>query len=75
MPTKEEIKNFSVLIEELARKLQCSHIEAIVEHCKDTGFEIELASTLVSQRLKSIIRDEALKANLIKREGSKLPGL
>lgn len=75
MATKEEIKQFSSMIEELASKLECTHIEAICEHCKETGFEIELASTLISQRLKSIIRDEALKANMIKREGSKLPGL
>lgn len=61
------------MIEELARKLQCSHIEAIVEHCKTTGFEIEVASTLISPRLKGIIRDEAMDANMLKKEGNRLP--
>ena len=73
MPTKDEIKKFSLMIEELARKLQCSHIEAIVEHCKTTGFEIEVASTLISPRLKGIIRDEAMDANMLKKEGNRLP--
>lgn len=61
------------MIEELARKLQCSHIEAIVEHCKETGFEIEVASSLISPRLKGIIRDEAMDANMLKKEGNRLP--
>lgn len=73
MPTKEEVKNFSLLIEEIARHLKCSHIDAIVEHCKETGFEIEVASTLISPRLKSLIRDEAVDRNLLKKEGNRLP--
>ena len=46
MPTKEEIKQFSLLIEELAEKLRCNHIDAILEHCKTSGLEIEVASSL-----------------------------
>lgn len=73
MPSKDEIKQFSLMIEELARKLQTSHIDAIVEHCKDTGFEIELASSLISPRLKGIIRDEAYHMNMLKKDGNRLP--
>ena len=73
MATKEEMKNFSNLIEQLAKDLQCSHIEAIVEHCNKTGFEIEVASTLISPRLKSVIRDEAIRSNMLKKEGARLP--
>lgn len=73
MPSKEEIKEFSMMIEELARTLRTTHLEAIIEHCNTTGFEIEVASTLVSPRLKSIIRDEASSLNLLKKEGAKLP--
>lgn len=61
------------MIEELARRLQCSHIDAIVEHCKETGFEIEVASSLISPRLKGLIRDEAVSANMLKKEGNRLP--
>lgn len=73
MPTKDEIKQFSLMIEELAKKLKCSHMEAVLEHCKLTGFEIEVASTLISPRLKSYIRDEALNLNMLKKEGASLP--
>lgn len=73
MPTKDEIKQFSLLIEELARKLQCTHMDAILEHCKETGFEIEVASTLISPKLKNIIRDEAIGMNMLKKEGNRLP--
>jgi hypothetical protein len=61
------------MIEELARKLQSSHIDAIVEHCNTTGFEIEVASSLISPRLKGIIRDEAYHMNMLKKDGNRLP--
>ena len=73
MPTKDEIKQFSLMIEELARRLQCTHMDAILEHCKETGFEVEVASTLVSSKLKNIIRDEAISMNMLKKEGNRLP--
>ena len=73
MPTKDEIHKFSLMIESMARKLKCSHIDAIVEHCNTSGFEIEVASTLISPRLKSLIRDEAITHNMLKKEGNQLP--
>jgi hypothetical protein len=73
MPTKDEVRKFSLMIEELARKLKCSHIDAILDHCKTSGFEVEVASTLISPRLKGIIRDEAIDANMLKKEGNRLP--
>ena len=72
MPTKDEIKKFSLMIEHLAVDLQCSRLDAILEHCKDTGLEVEVASTLISSALKSKIKEEAEELNLIKKT-SKLP--
>ena len=72
MPTKDEIKQFSLLIEQIAEQLRCSRMDAILEHCKESGLEIEVASTLVSTALKAKIRDEAQELNLIKKT-SKLP--
>ena len=72
MPTKDEIKKFSLMIEQLASNLQCNRMDAILEHCKDTGLEIEVASTLISPALKAKIKDEAQELNLIKKT-SKLP--
>jgi hypothetical protein len=72
MPTKTEIRDFSVLIEKLAVKLRCNRIDAILQHCKETGMEIELASSLVSPALKAKLKEEAQDLNLIKKT-SKLP--
>jgi len=72
MPTKDEIKTFSLMIEKLASELNCNRMDAILEHCKDTGLEIEVASTLISPALKAKIKEEAQELNLIKKT-SKLP--
>ena len=72
MPTKDEIKKFSLMIEELAEKLRCNRMDAILQHCKETGLEVEVASTLISSALKAKIREEAQELNLIKKT-SKLP--
>ena len=73
MPTKDEILSFSLLIEKKALDLRCSHIDAILEYCKETGLEIEVASSLISAKLKSTIRDEAHSQNMLKKEGARLP--
>jgi selenophosphate synthetase-related protein len=52
--------------------LRCNHIEAVVEHCKETGLEIEVASTLISQALKAKIREDAQENNMM-RKTAKLP--
>lgn len=72
MPTKEEIKNFSLVIEQMALNLKCNKIDAIVHYCQEMGMEIEVASSLLSSNLKAKIREEAEEANLLKKT-SKLP--
>jgi len=72
MPTKNEISEFSMMIEELAIKLRCNRMDAILQHCKTSGLEVEVASTLISSALKAKIREEAQELNLIKKS-SKLP--
>jgi hypothetical protein len=72
MPTKDEIKDFSLLIEQLATQLRCTRMDAILEHCKETGLEIEVASTLISSALKARIKEEAEENNMLKKT-SKLP--
>ena len=72
MPTKNEISEFSEMIEILAIENRLTRMDAIVQHCDLTGMEIEVASTLISSALKSRIREEAQNLNLMKRS-SKLP--
>ena len=67
MPTKNEISEFSELINDLAIREKMTRIEAIVHHCEQTGLEVDVASTLISSALKSKIREEAQEANLLKK--------
>ncbi len=68
MPTKEECRVFSALIEEMVQgNRDMNYMDAILEHCKETGFEIEMAATLLTAPLKSKITEEAETLNLIKK--------
>lgn len=64
--SKEEIAAFSSEIEKLVQSTDYNYIEAIVEYCKQTGLEIEVASSLISSSLKSKIHYDAQKNNLLK---------
>lgn len=72
MPTKDEIRDFSMLIEELTLRLKCDYLDAILHHCKSTSLEVEVASTLLSSSLKSKIREQAENNNQLKKS-SRLP--
>lgn len=72
MPTRDEIKKFSMMIEELAAQKRIGLMDAICHHCKESGLEVEVAATLVSSALKAKIKEEAQSLNLIKKS-SKLP--
>lgn len=71
-PSIEEVKKFSLMIDELASELGCTRLDAILFHCDKTGLEVEVASTLISNVLKSRIREESERENLVKRS-SRLP--
>lgn len=72
MPTKDEIRDFSLKVEEIAEQYSVHCMDAIVQHCEETGIEIEVAATLISPYLKARIKEEAQSVNLIKKS-SKLP--
>lgn len=65
MPTKEEMLKFSKAIEKLVTETDYNHMEAIVEYCKTTGMEIEVAATLVNSNLKSKIEADAQDCNMM----------
>ncbi len=73
MPTKDEMKNFALNIERIVANTDYNYIEAIVEYCKQTGLEIEIAATLINSNLKSKIENNAMDLNLLKIKGSRLP--
>ena len=72
MPTQDEIKEFSMLIEQMALDKRLGLMDAICHHCKETGLEVEVAATLISSALKARIKEEAQELNLIKKS-SRLP--
>ena len=73
MPTKDEMAKFAKAIEALVANTDYNYIEAIVEHCKQTGLEIEVAATLVNANLKSKLEGNAMDNNMMKEKGSRLP--
>ena len=72
MPTKDEMVKFARAIDGMVANTDLNYIEAIVEYCKKTGLEIEVAATLISSALKAKIKEEAQDNNMLKKN-SKLP--
>lgn len=73
MPTKDEMAKLAKAIDGLVANTDFNYIEAIVEYCKQTGLEIEVAATLVNSNLKSKLANNAMDLNLLKEKGSRLP--
>jgi hypothetical protein len=73
MPTKDEMVKFARAIDGMVANTDYNYIEAIVEYCKQTGLEIEVAATLVNANLKSKLTANAMDLNLLKEKGSRLP--
>jgi hypothetical protein len=72
MPTRDEMMKFAKAIEEMMRRHRCNHIDAIVEYCRETGLEIEVAASLVNSNLKSKIESDAQEMRMMPTV-SKLP--
>lgn len=73
MPTKDEMKKFAFAIDSMVANTDHTYLEAIVEYCKTTGLEVEVAATLVNSALKTKIESQAMDNNMLKVKDSKLP--
>jgi hypothetical protein len=73
MPTKDEMKKFAFAIDSMVANTTYTYLEAIVEYCKTTGLEIEVAASLINSNLKTKIESEAMDNNMLKVKDSKLP--
>ena len=73
MPTKDEMGKFAKAIDAIVANTDFNYIEAIVQYCKDTGLEIEVAASLVNANLKAKLANDAMDLNLLKEKGSRLP--
>jgi Phage late-transcription coactivator len=71
---REDVAKFSILIEEIVKKTGLTYMEAVIEHCEQSGIEIDVGARLLSPALKSKIFTEASALNFLpKTETSKLP--
>ena len=74
MTSKEEILDFSMKIEDLVWMKDISYMDAIILYCEETGFEVEMASKLISGTLRSKIKIEAEQLHFLpKSNTAKLP--
>jgi hypothetical protein len=73
MPTKEEMSKFAKAIESLVANTDYNYIEAIVEYCKQTGLEVEVAASLCNSNLKAKLENDAMDNNMLKVKSSRLP--
>lgn len=73
MPTKDEQKKFSYAIDSLVANTDYNYIEAILEYCKQTGLEVEVAATLINKSLKKKIENQAMENNMLKVKSARLP--
>ena len=67
MPTKEEMRKFSEIIEQIVLAKRIDYMDAVLLHCEETGFEVELAATLLTPPIKAKISEEAQAMNLMKK--------
>ena len=72
MPTKEEQRKFSEIIERIVKEKRVDYMDAVIMHCEEIGFEVELAATLLTPPIKAKISEEAQALNLMKKV-NKLP--
>lgn len=70
---RDDKVQFSQMIERRAIETGCTHIEAIVAYCEETGLEIEMVKLLINQQLKKKIEDEAKNLRLLPGRSAKLP--
>jgi hypothetical protein len=73
MPTKDEMLRFSLQIEQFVANTDYTYLEAISEHCKETGLELEVAASLITPNLKAKIHEQADRLNMLKVKGNRLP--
>lgn len=73
MPSKQEMRKFAFEIDSIVANTDLNYLEAIVEYCKKTGLEVEVAATLVNSALKERIESDVMSRNLLKVKTNKLP--
>jgi hypothetical protein len=71
MATKEEKAQFYKEIEKIIIETngELNWIEAVTHYCQKTGMEVEVASTLINDKLRKKIEEVAVSKNYLKKRG------
>lgn len=72
-PSKEEMIKFSEHIESVVGQTEYTYLEAIVDYCKVSGLEVEVAATLIHPALKAKIETQVADLNMLKEKPNRLP--
>jgi hypothetical protein len=75
MPTKQEKAQFYKDIEKIVTETagELNWIEAITHYCETSGMEVEVAASLVNDKLKRKLTETAVSKNYLKKgKGGKL---
>jgi hypothetical protein len=71
-PTREEVKIFSMKIQELFDKTGMTYLESMLHYCEEIHLELEVAARLIDESIKSKLEKEAIELSYI-RSSSILP--
>lgn len=67
-------KEFESAIKEIMKvNSPITMIDAILHFCEQTNVEVETAASLISNKMKGVIENEAIKQNLIHNNRARLP--
>ena len=61
-------KNFTIVIENLAKEKHLTHMDAVLHYCEQEGIEPEAVGSLISKGLKEKIEANARDLNLLPRQ-------
>lgn len=64
---------FCSMVETRVSTLGMGYIEAITDVCEKSGLEFESVSKLMTPTMRKLLQSEAIKLNMLKRTGSRLP--
>ena len=66
MPSQYEQLAFANTIIKIVKEKDITHMEGVLWYCANTGLELEVAATLISPKLKSLIYDDAKQLKMLK---------
>jgi len=61
-------KNFTIVIENLAKEKHLTHMDAVLHYCEQEGIEPEAVSSLISKGLKEKIEANARDLNFLPKQ-------